>query len=166
MHDPYLMTDALAVDIDSQTSHLFLFTGTLQGGFCSCVILWATLIHFNAVHSLIILFQTFPSRNVLKPWVESVIIFKAGSLLNSGNWGIFASFLWRGVGWRERGRASRSFLGSAAARVERSGLSVEEWNLWDRMGGKLGSDFSLTGGRRGRADIWGINEDSLKAART
>lgn len=75
----------------------------------------------------------------------------------------------QGVG-REAGRAAKlgkpvSFGEAEAARVERSGLWLESGNLWGRMGGKEGSDFSLTGGK-GPDWYLGIYEDSLKAKRT
>lgn len=143
------------------------------------VTLRVTQIPLNPFNSTTIPLQTFPSKVSLKTWMESFAhlqgyssqrqrpitqLRKMGHFcvisMNRIRWG-----QWGGRKWA--GHDALFFLGSAAAaRLERSGLAVEEWNLWDRMGGKRGSDFSLTGGKRGPDWYLGIYEDSLKAART
>lgn len=143
---------------------------SVKYGFCK--LCKATSHHSTfTIQDLSIQFQTFPSKDILKTWMESISIFK-GTAHKEANYSIveIGAFLCdfyeqESVG-EKVGGCQALFLGSAAARVERSGLTVEEWNLWDRMGGKLGSDFSLTGGKRGPDWYLGIYEDSLKAART
>lgn len=167
----YWFTDVTPFPVQSD------FTKWIPRKDFAIVTLRVTQIPLNPFHSETILLQTFPSKVSLQTRMESITHFQGYSsqrqrpITQLWKMGHFFVISMNRTRWGQRvGRKwaghDALFLGSAAAaRVERSGLTVEEWNLWDRMGGKRGSDFSLTGGK-GPDWYLGIYEDSLKAART